>query len=151
MVIISNFPPTPQERPRVTRFVTYDPSAPKKKQFLKTILNQLPEQPISEPIVIRLNFNFKRPKSHYTSKGELRKVAPLYHTSRPDIDNLVKFVLDALNKHLYQDDALVVSLATKKMYSEAEGIEINVKKLSEMETDEIEMLVFNNERLINKT
>lgn len=129
MIIKTDFPPTAQKRPRVTRFVTYDPSVNDKKDFLKSVLTQLPKEPLITPIVMRIEFYFKRPKSHFNSKGELKKLAPLKYTKKPDIDNLLKFVLDALNKTLYVDDAQVVSLAGRKLYAEKEGIEIDVREL----------------------
>ncbi len=38
-----------------------------------------------------------------------------------DIDNLVKFVFDALNGNAYDDDAQITHLTTGKYYSEGEG------------------------------
>ena len=132
MIIKTDYPPTPQKRPRVTRFVTYDPSVKDKKEFLKSVLNQLPKEPMTAPLIMRIKFNFKRPKSHYTSKGELKVSAPKKHTKKPDIDNLLKFVLDALNRTLYMDDAQVVSLAGRKLYADKEGIEIDIKEMEDL-------------------
>lgn len=126
MQIISLFPPTPQKRPRVTRFVTYDPSKKDKVAFIKTILNQLPKEPIYTPLRISIQFKFAHPKSHLKTNGELRKSAPSLHVSKPDIDNLVKFVLDALNGRLYKDDSQIVSLIAIKQYAETSCIEISV-------------------------
>ena len=146
MLIISDYPPTPQGRPRVTRFVTYDPMAPQKKQFLKSILNQLPSEPLKTPLVVKINFYFKRPKSHYNSKGKLKRFAPLRHTSRPDIDNLLKFVLDALNKHLYVDDSQIISLIGRKLYAEKEGIEIYVRNFNNLSFEEKDFVFFANNK-----
>lgn len=130
MQLISLFPPTPQKRPRVTRFVTYDPSKKDKVAFIKSVLNQLPKEPISYPLRISIQFKFKHPKSHLKTNGELRKSAPNLHVSKPDIDNLVKFVLDALNGRLYKDDSQIVSLKAVKQYSETSCIEISVEEIA---------------------
>ena len=61
-----------------------------------------------------------RPKSHYcTGKRShvLRAKAPAVHSTRPDIDNLIKFYMDLLNKGFYVDDSQVCSLASIKVYS----------------------------------
>lgn len=129
MQILSLFPPTAQKRPRVTRFVTYDPSKKDKVAFLKSILNQLPKSPFFNPLKIAIQFNIEHPKSHLKPNGELRKSAPIQHASKPDIDNLVKFVLDALNGHLYKDDSQIVSLTAIKQYAETSCIEISIDEV----------------------
>lgn len=42
-------------------------------------------------------------------------------TKKPDIDNIEKLVLDALNKKAWSDDTQVVEIETKKFYIEAPG------------------------------
>ena len=59
--------------------------------------------------------------SHKTKEG--------WHTSRPDIDNVVKAVLDGLNGVVFKDDAAVAHVdATKKYVNDAdqERVEIQV-------------------------
>ena len=76
------------------------------------------EAPTQQPVGIASAFVFVRPKSHYTSKGELRAGAPS-HPGKPDIDKLCRAVLDALTGILYHDDAQVVSLSASKRYGVA--------------------------------
>lgn len=55
-------------------------------------------------------------------EGRIKDKAPgKFHTSRSDIDNLAKFVLDSLNGLLYADDRQVVSLKAMKML-DSEGL-----------------------------
>ena len=131
MNIIADFPPTPQKRPRVTRFVTFDPSKKDKVAFLKTIFNQLPQTPSTKPLKIDITFNFEHAKSHLKKNGELKPYAPKLHTQRPDIDNLVKFVLDALNGHLYVDDSQIIELSAIKKFAPEACIEIKVIEFTE--------------------
>ena len=131
MIIVSDFPPTAQKRPRVTRFVTYDPSKKDKVAFLKTIFDQLPKIPLSTALGLTITFNFERPKSHFNRKGILLPSSPKLHTKKPDIDNLIKFVLDALNGHLYVDDSQVVSILATKQYAPESCIEIKVVEITE--------------------
>lgn len=42
-------------------------------------------------------------------------------TTKPDLDNLVKCVKDALNGHAYRDDAQIVSLHATKAYGPVPG------------------------------
>ena len=48
-------------------------------------------------------------------------------TKKPDIDNIVKAVLDGMNGIVYLDDKQVVDLHLTKVYSETEGIDILIK------------------------
>ena len=82
----------------------------------------VPREPLNTAIGMNILFVLPRPKSHYrTGKyaGELRKGAPRYPISTPDLDNLEKSTLDAItNSGLWRDDSLVVKKATAKVYCE---------------------------------
>lgn len=64
-----------------------------------------------------LEFQFKRPKSHFTKKGSLTKRAPHFHVQVPDCDNLAKHVMDALNGRVFLDDKQVCQLTVCKEWS----------------------------------
>jgi Holliday junction resolvase RusA-like endonuclease len=102
---------------------TYDPSKKDKDDFIKVIEN-FPEEKMTKPLKCVLNFYCKRPKNHYkTGKNAhmLKETAPKYNINNKDLDNMVKFVLDALNDKLYTDDSLIFEISCSKMYSEGEG------------------------------
>ena len=64
------------------------------------------------PIRVFLTFEFERVRSEY------RKTKPNprgWHAKRPDIDNLQKAVLDALNGHAWHDDGQVCHLEAIKI------------------------------------
>jgi Holliday junction resolvase RusA-like endonuclease len=101
---------------------TYDPSKKEKDDFVKAI-ETLPEK-MTKPIKCILNFYCKRPKTHYkTGKNSniLKDTSPKYNTNNKDLDNMVKFVLDALNDKLYIDDSLIFEITCSKLYSEGDG------------------------------
>lgn len=61
-----------------------------------------------------------------------------------DLDNLVKFVLDSLNEKAFIDDCQVVSLLTKKLYTDhTPRVEITLRQLEEPQ-DFIELDDFDN-------
>ena len=102
---------------------TYDPSKKDKDEFIKMI-DDMPLEKMTKPIKCSLNFYCKRPKSHYkTGKNAhiLKETSPKYNTNNKDLDNMVKFVLDALNDKLYVDDSLIYEINCSKLYSEGEG------------------------------
>ena len=57
-----------------------------------------------------------------------------YHTSKPDVDNLAKLVLDVLSKiRYYKDDSQVVLLYVTKAYADdihPEGVKIETEVIS---------------------
>lgn len=102
---------------------TYDPSKKDKDEFIK-VIGELPEEKMSRPIRCQLQFFCKRPKTHYKTgkkSNELKDTAPKYNTNNKDLDNMVKFVLDALNDKLYTDDCLIIEISCLKSYSDGEG------------------------------
>ena len=102
---------------------TYDPSKKEKDEFIKTIEN-FPTEKMTKPIKCVLTFYCKRPKNHYKSGKNshiLKDTSPKYNINNKDLDNMVKFVLDALNDKLYTDDSLIFEINCSKMYSEKEG------------------------------
>jgi Holliday junction resolvase RusA-like endonuclease len=111
---------------------TYDPSEKDKRQFLQLCHDHRPDKPIDSPICMELKFYFQRPKNHYgTGKKAsiLKPASPLMHTSRPDIDNNIKFVFDALNSVFYRDDSLICLLSVAKLYSDTPRTEILIETL----------------------
>jgi Holliday junction resolvase RusA-like endonuclease len=66
-----------------------------------------------DPVRIVIDFVFARPKSHIRKAG-LAKNAPIL--PKPDIDNLEKAVLDALNRVAWHDDTQVACVVKEKSY-----------------------------------
>jgi len=68
----------------------------------------------SSPIKATIDFYYPCPMSQY------RKTMPRplqWRTKKPDVDNLTKSVLDALNGMAYNDDSQVVILIVRKIQS----------------------------------
>ena len=109
---------------------TYDPSKADKRLFLAKAIKSAPKSPVYGPISMTLEFYVARPKAHYrTGKYShiLKDNAPTWHTSRADIDNYVKLVLDALNGVFYKDDSQICHLKTIKKYSEQPRTVVQMK------------------------
>lgn len=50
-------------------------------------------------------------------------------TKKPDIDNIIKAYLDAINGIVYKDDTQVVRLSAKKVYSLVPGVDVCVVQI----------------------
>lgn len=118
--------PIPQQRHRFSKEFghAYDPSAKDKRHLRNLIIVELKKLNLQEspfldkPISVRLEFGFIKPKS---AKKRI------HHNVKPDIDNLSKFVLDAANKLLFRDDAIITDLSASKVYAEQEYIKIHLE------------------------
>ena len=63
-----------------------------------------------------------------TTKKDMIKIqnGEKFPTRKPDVDNITKVVLDALNKVAYHDDSQVIEITARKLYSVNEGLVIEV-------------------------
>ena len=113
----------------------YDPSSKDKKQIWLQIAKFKPRTPLAGDIMLKLIFHMPRPKSHYRTgkyKHLLKTDAPFFHSSTPDLDNIVKLVADALNGVFYKDDSQIAQLKAEKIYctpSEKPKTEIHIEQL----------------------
>jgi Holliday junction resolvase RusA-like endonuclease len=82
----------------------------------------------SGPLEVFIWFTMPIPDSY----SEKKKTALIgeYHIKKPDTDNLVKGVFDALNKILWQDDNQVSKVTAIKVYGEKPGIDVEVRVLT---------------------
>ena len=102
---------------------TYDPSKKEKEEFVK-LIQDFPSEKMSKPIKCILNFYSTRPKNHYKSGKNshlLKESAPIHNVCNKDLYNMVKFVLDALNDKLYNDDSQIIEITCSKSYSSEKG------------------------------
>jgi len=96
----------------------YNPSHAEQVQFGLQCAEQIDVTPLSGPLKVQLVFSFPRPQVHFTHSGDLRPGAPVYYDRVADVDNLVKFALDAMIGYVYIDDCQVMELHAVKRYSE---------------------------------
>ena len=54
-------------------------------------------------------------------------------TKKPDIDNIGKVVMDALNKIAFDDDSQVIKLLVEKVYGEEPRVEITIGEIEYVE------------------
>ena len=71
---------------------------------------------------------FEPPKSTSKKKAQQMLAGELHVMKKPDIDNIVKVVADALNGVAYKDDIQIVFVAAKKAYSAEEGLDVIVEE-----------------------
>ena len=117
--------PVPKGRPRFGNGRAYTPK--RTKDYENALKALIKEQNITGPIEVTINAVFPRPQR---LKPKKYPDGLILHTKRPDLDNIVKAVLDALNKTL-QDDAQVCVIHAYKYYAERSGeprTEVTIKE-----------------------
>jgi Endodeoxyribonuclease RusA len=139
--VISGDPPV-QQRPRINFKRAFkkvhDPSSLKKKDWKKSLYNALVDYGVtgfpffteedtdtmqSDGLVLEVVFYVRRRRLDYrTKKGVLYlKDDVQKYPGRKDVDNMLKFVMDASHDVLYDDDKCVVEIrASKKFVQEHE-------------------------------
>lgn len=102
------------------------PTADGWKTQVALTVRDLPRQ--TAGTLIRLDFEFERPKAHLGARGLLGS-APTLHEQKPDVDNLAKSTLDAMvDAGFLADDKIVVGLTVTKAWSTRSGCRLTVLK-----------------------
>jgi Holliday junction resolvase RusA-like endonuclease len=106
--------------------IQYDPSKGDKQDFLAKAMAARPDKPFEGPIALSCCFYFSRPKSHFGSGKNSMTLKPAFQskwkTSKPDLDNCLKMVADALNAVFWRDDCQIISMCSQKQYCDPEHL-----------------------------
>lgn len=125
--------PIAKARPRVTRAgITFTPK--KTRDYEQSLayaagIKMGGKEPFDVPLKINIRFFFPIPKSFNKSKHKLAADKVLLPAKKPDIDNLIKAILDALNGIVWVDDALVCAVVAGKSYSENPRVFLKVEPI----------------------
>jgi len=120
--------PQPKERPRATMRGTYAVMyTPKNtvqfERYVKEVASEFaPPKLLSGALKMTLSFYLQRPQS--------LPAKVMYDTKRPDVDNLAKSIMDALEGIIYEHDAQVIHLEVTKGY-DTPRVEITIEEMPE--------------------
>lgn len=81
--------------------------------------------PLEGAIRVNATFFYTRPASWSAKK----KAVTNWKTSKPDLDNLQKIILDSLNGCVYLDDAQIAEMQLRKLYDDKPAIMISIFQL----------------------
>ena len=82
------------------------------------------------PLTLRIVARFLPPASASKKKQREMLAGDILPLKKPDMDNIVKVVADALNGTAYRDEKQIVLVSAKKDYSAMEGLDITVEEYS---------------------
>lgn len=124
--------PVAKGRPRVGRYGTY---TPKKTATYESYVQycwaaEYGAQPPSEwPLEVNVIFYMPIPKSATKRVRAEITQGIVKHTKKPDLDNMAKAVLDALNGLAYKDDSQIYSLTLYKTYDDTPCTTVTIKEV----------------------
>lgn len=113
--------PYPKQRPRFVNGHAYTPQE-----------TQDYERTIRQMVMLRMVTDRIEPYQKWCSLkitfryAHLKKRKP-YHNTKPDIDNLLKAIFDALNGLCYRDDAIILRVEASKEYGDRDEILISME------------------------
>lgn len=122
--------PVAQARPRLGKYGVYNPTAALlKKARLLAFSAWNGQEPLQGPVSVSVTFYMGIGSSIANGKA----LEGTLHSRKPDLDNLEKFLFDALNGICYRDDAQIAqTLGIRKIYSVAPRIEIDIWELEKV-------------------
>ena len=122
------FDPRGKGRPRLGRGRTYTDA--KTVAFEKAVGFQARAQmrgaPLTGPLKITITCAFEMPRSW--SKKKRAALAGRPHTQKPDADNVLKAIADALNGIVYADDKQLAIMTVEKRWAERGGFGVIIEE-----------------------
>ena len=114
----------------------YDPSSKDKSDLWLQIAKFRPKLPIAGDVRISIRFTMGRPKHHYRTgkyahllKDKCKDI--IYHSIVPDLDNLVKLLLDSVcgKGKMICDDSQVCEMYAEKRYGEKPNTAVIIEEI----------------------
>lgn len=127
----------PKAQPRVKAFVrgghagVYTPDGAEtwKQEVRRQAVANAPESIIAGVVRIQLDFFLPRPKVHLDKHGVPKPKSPVWCQKKPDLDNLIKAVTDAITntQRVWLDDSQVCFISATKSYAlDAVGCSVRI-------------------------
>ena len=120
-------------RPRVNTYTckAYTPTNTKDyellvKQYFKIKYPRF--VPLENRLAVKIVATFKVPKTTTKKDREQIEKGLISPTKKPDIDNIVKIILDALNQMAFKDDTQITKLEVEKVYGEEKKVYVAIEE-----------------------
>ena len=120
-------------RPRVNSYtgMIYTPTTTKDYECLveQYFLLKYPRfKTLEGRVGVNITATFNIPKNTKKSDREKMIQNEISPNKKPDIDNIVKIILDAMNKFAFKDDTQITKLSVEKIYGEEEKVHIEIEE-----------------------
>lgn len=128
--------PKAKERPRHGKFSTgFTPRNTKDyEEAVKHYYDRdCGRPPTDKPVMVTFMFNFMIPKSARKAEKAKMMLGTCPYSTAPDLDNIEKAVMDALNKRAFADDSQVVAKLSLKRFWRHNSVMITIEEMEEID------------------
>ena len=120
-------------RPRVNSYtgIVYTPTTTKDYEYLveQYFLLKYPKfKPLEGRLAVNIKAIFSIPKSTMKVDKDKMLENTISPTKKPDIDNIVKIILDAMNQFAFKDDTQITKLSVEKVYGAEEKVKVTIEE-----------------------
>ena len=96
-----------------------------REELMALLRPYAPEKPFDKPLTVVIEWGYPYLKT--VRKRDIGKLVPA--TTRPDVDNLEKFLFDCMTRiGFWVDDSIVWDVRFRKFYTENAGIGIKIEE-----------------------
>ena len=127
--------PTGKARPKVVRNGPFTKAITPEKTVLYENLVKVEFQRqcpaatiIEEPVFMRIRCFYALAKNDSRKKRAAKLNGAIRPTKKPDIDNCIKIIADALNGLAYVDDTQIVAVVAEKYFAEIPRVEVIIEE-----------------------
>lgn len=100
------------------------------QNLVRTVAKAHGARPVTGPVRISITAHFAMPKRLTRARRQAIEFGSDYPTKKPDIDNVVKAILDALNGLAFSDDAQVVVLSARKEWAVDASVHVCIHQIA---------------------
>ncbi len=134
---VINVTPRAKKRPKVYRWSTVNPSLEDEKILADSVKQldtyKLLKSPLDGIIRVKIKFFENPPKNTPKWKEKLMDMGYIRPVKKPDLDNYIKLLLDALNGIIWVDDRHIIEIHASKFYTlNTPRIELIVNQIPEI-------------------
>lgn len=125
--------PMGKARPRICR--NGHSFTPKKTVNYETLVKEMysiakGEYYENKQLAITVRAYFSIPESKSRKQKELMIAGAIQPTKKPDCDNILKIICDALNGVAYKDDSQIVTASITKWYADKPEVVVEISEVS---------------------
>lgn len=115
--------------PHTKKIQAISPSKRNRAAFRKLLFMHYHATPLCGSLEVEIECQFPPPASH--SAKRRREMIGKPKLTKPDVDNVLKFILDAGNMILWEDDRQITKVLISKIYGPEPKIKLAVKEASD--------------------
>jgi Holliday junction resolvase RusA-like endonuclease len=128
--------PIPQGRPRMTRtgHAYYDKRTQEYRELVKqcAVFAQAGREPLTGALAMFVDCVMPIPE-RWAKHRKQAALHGMWHTTRPDADNLCKAVADSCNGIIYEDDSQIAVLIGTKSYGAEPQAKVTIFRLTDVQ------------------